>query len=190
MRNDHGESVSASHTAACDSDDHDHDDHDDHAETSTDRIGEVIGASLMTALPTLVGIVLLLVVCDSASTIFKTALHFSNSMAAGILLAAAVFLFLPEAQHMLAVGKTEAEAAAAWGSTIVAGWLLGAISHLAGDVVKKKCGAEDSGEQRDVAVTEAATFGASISGDAKKLARCDLDLWSSASGLLLGTTEH
>ena len=36
MRNDHGESMSASHTAACDSDEHGHDDHDDHAETSTD----------------------------------------------------------------------------------------------------------------------------------------------------------
>ena len=146
MRNNHGISVSASHTAACDSDDHDHDDHDDHAETSTDRIGEVIGASLMTALPTLV--VLLVVVCNPTGTFFKTALHFSNSLAAGILLAAAVFLFLPEAQHMLAVGKTEPEAAAAWGSTIVAGWLLGAISHLAGDVVKKKCGADDRGEQK------------------------------------------
>ena len=148
MRNNHGISASASHTAACDSDDHDHDDHDDHAETSTDRIGEVIGASLMTALPTLVGIVLLVVVCNPTGTFFKTALHFSNSLAAGILLAAAVFLFLPEAQHMLAVGKIEPEAAAAWGSTIVAGWLLGAISHLAGDVVKKKCGADDRGEQK------------------------------------------
>ena len=105
-------------------------------------LGEVIGASLVTTLPTLVGVALLVLSCSPNSPNVKTILHYSNSLASGILLAAAVFLLLPEASHMLAVGKTEAEAAAAWGSTVIAGWLVGTISHLAGDVVKKKFGGD------------------------------------------------
>ena len=140
IRNDHAEDLSPSATEECAGDGHDHgDDHDDEESSSTNRIGEVIVASLVTALPTLLGIALVATACSRQSTTFKQVLHYTNSLASGILLAAALFLFLPEAQHMLAVGKTEAEAAAAWGSTAIAGWLVGAICHLAGDVVKKKC---------------------------------------------------
>ena len=146
IRNDHAEDQSPSHTLACD-DHHDHD-HDSAETTSTDRIGEVIAASLVTALPTLCGIALLAMSCSSGSPRFKAILHFTNSLASGILLAAALFLLMPEASHMLAVGKTEAAAAAAWGSTCIAGWLLGAVSHLAGAVVKNKCGG-DSGSEDD-----------------------------------------
>ena len=42
------------------------------------------------------------------------------------------------------MGRTEAEAAAVWGSTCIAGWLIGALSHLVGDVVKKMCMRDDT----------------------------------------------
>ncbi|CAJ1384877.1 unnamed protein product [Effrenium voratum] len=167
IRNDHAEDLSPSHTMAC----------DDHEEsTSTDRIGEVIAASLVTALPTLCGVALLAMSCSSGSPTFKTILHFTNSLAAGILLAAALFLLMPEASHMLAAGRTEAEAAAAWGSTCIAGWLLGAISHLAGAVVKKKCGG-DSGSENDTKAENDTVTKAVAIGDEREMPPAKRMMW-------------
>jgi len=89
---------------------------------------EVIIASVVTVLPTLVGIVLVAMTCmeklkallEDEGT-FQGSLH---SFASGVIFAAAVFLLLPEGLYLIAVGKTEAGGAAMWGTSIMAGWIF------------------------------------------------------------------
>jgi zinc transporter ZupT len=103
---------------------------DDAAATTTTTVSsdwnEVILASVITVLPTLVGIILVGMLCVeklkgllSEEGTFQSSLH---SFASGVIFAAAVFLLLPEGLYLITVGKTEAGGAGAWGTAILAGW--------------------------------------------------------------------
>lgn len=89
---------------------------------------EVIIASVITVLPTLVGIILIALTCMeklknllNEEGTFQASIH---SFASGVIFAAAVFLLLPEGLYLVAVGKTEAGGGAAWGTAILGGWLF------------------------------------------------------------------
>jgi zinc transporter ZupT len=96
--------------------------------TDSSTWGEVIIASVITVLPTLVGIILVGMLCVeklkgllSEEGTFQSALH---SFASGVIFAAAVFLLLPEGLYLITVGKTEAGGAGAWGTSVMGGWLF------------------------------------------------------------------
>ena len=101
-------------------------------------IGGVIGAALLSMMPTLV--VIFALFCSSAKLTekSKTILHYVNAGASGILFGAAVFLLLPESHHMLGTIGAESAGAAAWGCTIIAGWLAGALTHQIGTAMMQK----------------------------------------------------
>ncbi|CAK0905107.1 unnamed protein product [Prorocentrum cordatum] len=96
------------------------------ASTGSSDLGEVILASIITVLPTMAGIVLIAMMCmERAKTMLNEEGTFQSSMhsfASGVIFAAAVFLLLPEGLYLLAVGKTEAGGAAAWGTSLMGGW--------------------------------------------------------------------
>eukprot|EP00440_Ansanella_granifera_P075400 gb/GFBE01081826.1/.p1 GENE.gb/GFBE01081826.1/~~gb/GFBE01081826.1/.p1 ORF type:complete len:514 (+),score=101.51 gb/GFBE01081826.1/:1-1542(+) len=96
-----------------------------------ERWGEVIGASVLTILPTLLGIgFLVLTLSPATMAAAQSWLQPVNAAASGVVFAAAVFLLLPEALHLVAVGKDESTAAGVWGACILAGWFLGVcIDH-------------------------------------------------------------
>ncbi|CAE7385117.1 SLC39A12 [Symbiodinium natans] len=101
-------------------------------------IGEVLAASFLACVPTLMGIGLLCCACKGRlSEKVSTIIHFVNAAASGVLFGAALFLLLPEAHHMLGASFSgEAAAAAYWGSMIILGWVLGATTHHIGGVVE------------------------------------------------------
>ena len=109
-------------------------------------IGGVIGAALLSMMPTLVVIFAIFCSCSGKlSEKSKTVLHYVNAGASGILFGAAVFLLLPESHHMLGTIGTESAGAAAWGGTIIAGWLAGALTHQIGSAIVQKYSPRPSG---------------------------------------------
>jgi len=130
-----------------------HDDHDEEeVQTDSQRWGEVILASVLTILPTLLGIGFLACTLRGTSgDVFKKALAPVNCAASGTVFACAVFLLLPEATHLIQGG--EVEVAATWGTSVLSGWLIGVVidhictlvSHLSGGTtVSVVAGAEKS----------------------------------------------
>mmetsp|Transcript_32916 Transcript_32916/g.83053 ORF Transcript_32916/g.83053 Transcript_32916/m.83053 type:complete len:550 (-) Transcript_32916:167-1816(-) len=96
--------------------------------------GEAIGASIVVLIITLVGVLLLIPAVANAMERFPAAFSvISNSFAAGALLAAAFFLVLYEATHLIPIDetRTEAQASAAWGCMILLGFLTGSLVDLA-----------------------------------------------------------
>jgi zinc transporter ZupT len=90
--------------------------------------GEVLAAAFITVLPTLVGIVLVVMTCMpqlkammAGEGGFVAAIH---SFASGVIFAAAVFLLLPEGLYLITVGKTEAGGSGMWGTSVMAGWIF------------------------------------------------------------------
>ena len=92
--------------------------------------GVAIGAAIIVNLVTLVGVVLLIPVIREA--VKRYTLEFgvaSNAFAAGALLAAAFYLLLFEATHLI-TADTEALAAARWGSMILLGFFASYLVEL------------------------------------------------------------
>eukprot|EP00435_Cladocopium_sp_Y103_P017180 s1028_g4.t1 len=104
---------------------------------NTDLIGEVVAASFVTTLPTLLGIGILLITCKGADQYAATFMHYSNAAASGVIFAVSVFLLMPESYLMMMGGKSESGAAAAWGSSVLAGWLIGIFVHQISHLLKK-----------------------------------------------------
>lgn len=104
---------------------------------NTDLIGEVLAASFITTLPTLLGIGILMFTCKGASDYLDRVMHYSNAAASGVIFAVSVFLLMPESYLMMMGGKSESAAAAAWGSCMLAGWLIGIIIHQIAHLFKK-----------------------------------------------------
>jgi len=92
--------------------------------------GEAIGASVLVCLCTLVGVVFLVPVAGRLAKehpgVFGT---ITSAFAAGALLAAAFFLLLFEATHLVA-SSDEALDAASWGISILAGFLIPSVIDL------------------------------------------------------------
>ena len=143
-------------------------------------IGGVIGAALLSMMPTLVVIFALFCASVKLNEKAKTILHYVNAGASGILFGAAVFLLLPESHHMLGTIGAESAGAAAWGSTIIAGWLAGALTHQIGTAIMQKYApkkakdaktldsSEGSSESADCADSEIAMQEGSVcSGDSE-----------------------
>lgn len=105
---------------------------------NTDLIGEVLAASFVTTLPTLLGIGVLMFTCQGAAQYAGTFMHYSNSAANGVIFAVSVFLLMPESYLMMMGGKSESAAAAAWGSCLLAGWLIGIMVHQISHLLKKE----------------------------------------------------
>ena len=91
--------------------------------------GTVIAASIVSAVPSLIGIFALV---PFLSTLVKST-EFAgnaNSFASGVLLAAAAFLLLPEALHLVATGHDEEAAATGdWGTMVIVAVLMCFILH-------------------------------------------------------------
>jgi len=128
-------------------------------ETSSDRWGEVILASFITVLPTLLGLICM--AAALAPAIAKMAdeggswLAAVNSFASGVIFAAAVFLLLPEGLYLVSEGKTEAGGAGAWGTAVMCGWLGGVICKLGGQLFQNSRSAREV-EQREDAPNDVA----------------------------------
>lgn len=91
--------------------------------------GLVIGGSLVTVLPAVFGV---LIVLPPVLKRFTNIMPWLSSFASGTILAAAVFLLLPEGLHLAGEGQTEATAAWTWGLAILLGWFSGPLVHHAG----------------------------------------------------------
>mmetsp|Transcript_90089 Transcript_90089/g.160434 ORF Transcript_90089/g.160434 Transcript_90089/m.160434 type:complete len:484 (-) Transcript_90089:314-1765(-) len=126
--------------------------------TPTERWGEVILASVLTALPTLLGIGGMWVALSPKALSMATASFPAlNAAASGVIFAAAVFLLLPEALFM-------ASGSAQWGAFVILGWFLGmAIHHgstILGGGLKKVANENEevavgaTGQDEEVAVAE------------------------------------
>ncbi|CAJ1340842.1 unnamed protein product [Effrenium voratum] len=147
-----------------------------------------IGALVM-MLPSLLGALALVFACPGAGRpragetpvlgLFHQLLHFMNAAASGILFSFALFLLLPEASRLLAVGKTEVEAAAAWGSAVIAGWLMGSTSHLLGHVLR-------SWKAQDTVQVVEIENGGIIQKDSGEKEQVRASNWQVATPLLFG----
>lgn len=152
--------------------------------TRSDRWGEVLGASFLTVLPTVLG--LICVAAALAPAIAKMAndggfwLAAVNTFASGVIFAAAVFLLLPEGLHLVAVGKTEGGGAGAWGTAVMCGWLGGVFCKYAGQLVAGSASA--GGEAKETARAEAVECAAN--GAAKGID------WTVAVPILFGDMFH
>merc|ERR1712216_392922 len=92
--------------------------------------GVAIGAAIIVNLVTLVGVVLTIPVIREAVNRYKVEFGVAtNAFAAGALLAAAFYLLLFEATHLV-TADTEALAAARWGSMILFGFLASFLVDL------------------------------------------------------------
>ncbi|CAE7236696.1 foi [Symbiodinium natans] len=116
----------------------DHDGHGDHGDHGDDDhgavtavyggVGEAIGASIVTMLPTLLGIFMVLGTCSKKAGTFKEVFEVPiKSLASGIVLGTSAFILLPEALHYIGVGETEKSATTKWGIAVIFGWLFGAV---------------------------------------------------------------
>ena len=103
-----------------------------------DRAGEVILSGILVMLPTLLGILFIVLTCPGAVEKMQAFMPFMNAAASGVLVAVAVFLILPEAHHLLA-STGEAASAAIWGASIICGWLLGVVSVMMSVMVRRPC---------------------------------------------------
>jgi len=88
----------------------------------------VILAAFVTVLPTLIGIVLVVLTCMPKLKAILAGeggvVAVIHSFASGVIFAAAVFLLLPEGLYLVTVGKTEAGGSGMWGTCVMAGWLF------------------------------------------------------------------
>mmetsp|Transcript_41375 Transcript_41375/g.96597 ORF Transcript_41375/g.96597 Transcript_41375/m.96597 type:complete len:360 (+) Transcript_41375:76-1155(+) len=119
---------------------HDHGEHSDDGDGETEvdsaaefaGIGEAMGASLVTMLPTLLGIFVLMGACMKRAETMREVFEVPvKSFASGVVLGTSSFILLPEALHYLGVGVTEKEATTMWGIAVISGWLFGAvIDHI------------------------------------------------------------
>lgn len=133
------------HDHGGDHDGHDHGDNDSPDESTETKAessglwGEVLGASFITVLPTLIGLVF--VAATLAPAIAKMheensgLLAVVNSFASGVIFAAAVFLLLPEGLYLASVGKTEAGGSGAWGTAFMSGWVFCVIVKHMGQIM-------------------------------------------------------
>lgn len=123
IQDDHGDDIEPVHelpeeVAAA------HDDHDDKP------WGATIGAAVLVNICTLIGVFFAIpcfaaLIKDYPETVFALA----NAFAAGALLAAAFYLMLYEATHLIVYTK-EATATAYWGSMIICGFLVATIVEI------------------------------------------------------------
>jgi zinc transporter ZupT len=95
--------------------------------------GTVLLGSFVTCLPTLVGCLCLpCMTSPRATKVIERSLPSVSAFASGVLSAAAVFLLLPEALHLTAIGATsEVESVWTWGTCILAGWFTCVLIHHA-----------------------------------------------------------
>ena len=91
-------------------------------EAPRSHLWEVVVAAMISILPTLMGIFMLCVACKDVSSGWCHAiLHFVNAGASGVMFAAAAFLLMPEASHLLGEGLSEVEASVACLASLLAG---------------------------------------------------------------------
>ncbi|CAK0872923.1 unnamed protein product [Prorocentrum cordatum] len=102
--------------------------------TSTDDSkiwGEVILAAFVTVLPTLIGIVLVVMTCMPTLKAMMAGeggiVAVVHSFASGVIFAAAAYLLLPEGLYLITVGKREAGGSGMWGASVLAGWCSAAV---------------------------------------------------------------
>jgi zinc transporter ZupT len=99
--------------------------------------GPAIGASIITNLVTLVGVILMVPALAKASAQYSAQFEcLTSGFAAGAISACAFFLLLFEATHLIATDhKKEVQQIWRWGTMILAGALFPAISHLIVEMV-------------------------------------------------------
>lgn len=104
---------------------------------NTDLIGEVVAAAFVVTLPSIFGILILVIFCKGGSQYAEAVMHYSNACASGVIFAVSVFLLMPESYLMMMGGKSESGAAAAWGSSVLGGWMIGIIVHQIAHLIQK-----------------------------------------------------
>ncbi|KAL9139520.1 Zinc transporter ZIP12 [Amphidinium carterae] len=115
-----------------------------------DRWGLVILGSLVTVLPSLV---LVLLAGPALVKLPKDFLPAISCFASGAILAAAVFLMLPEGYLLAGEGKEEVDATWTWGTSLMAGWFFSVCLHCVADVGKARLGGGEN-QQKEVAADE------------------------------------
>ena len=92
--------------------------------------GQAIGAAIVINIVTLIGVIFMLPIVSEGIKKFPDSFTVvTNAFASGALLAAAFFLLLYEATHLVEITdtRTEAEAASIWGVMILLGFLTSAV---------------------------------------------------------------
>jgi len=95
--------------------------------------GKAIGAAIVVNIVTLVGVIFMLPIVSEGVKRFPDSFTVvTNAFASGALLAAAFFLLLYEATHLVEItdSRTEAEAASLWGVMILLGFLTSAVLDI------------------------------------------------------------
>jgi len=130
--------------------------------TEADPWGSTMAAAIATNLISLVGVVFLVPVCMKASANHVTEFQsLSSGFAAGAILACAFFLLLYESTHLIAVEwKNEVDVLWRWGTMIMAGFLLPALTHI---VVTAVMGGQKKSDS-EAALRPASTRARLISG--------------------------
>lgn len=112
--------------------------------------GETIGATFLVCICTLIGVVLAVPMFAKLAADHPTALcALANAFASGAILAAAFYLMLYEATHLIIMDK-EAHATAWWGSMILLGFLTANILDTAVQMVVKLPAAASSDTEKGV----------------------------------------
>eukprot|EP00429_Kryptoperidinium_foliaceum_P008873 CAMPEP_0176010268 /NCGR_PEP_ID=MMETSP0120_2-20121206/4679_1 /TAXON_ID=160619 /ORGANISM="Kryptoperidinium foliaceum, Strain CCMP 1326" /LENGTH=491 /DNA_ID=CAMNT_0017343091 /DNA_START=44 /DNA_END=1519 /DNA_ORIENTATION=+ len=112
------------------------------AETeASNEVGLAIGGAIIGSLPALLMIPL---VGPAIAKVSYRVFDALNSFSSGVILAAAVFLLLPEGLHLAGVGLAESDAAAVWGVGIMLGWLVGVFSHYLGHLLRGEAAHENA----------------------------------------------
>lgn len=99
----------------------------DEEEESSDRIGVVIGATVIVTAVSLVGIIVLMPIGNKLNQTIEDA---ATAFASGCMLAAANFLMLPEAVHLIGEeAVSESNGNTVYAVSVLAGFILGGIIH-------------------------------------------------------------
>lgn len=126
--------------------------------------GPAIGAAVIVNLVTLIGVVLLIPVVSTVMTRFPGTFEAAvNAFAAGAILAAAFFLLLYEATHLIEivaepkegqVKRTEAQASAEWGCMILLGFVMAFVLDAIVAIVTGRMGGLGHGHGTGVQSSE------------------------------------
>mmetsp|Transcript_49403 Transcript_49403/g.91128 ORF Transcript_49403/g.91128 Transcript_49403/m.91128 type:complete len:487 (+) Transcript_49403:84-1544(+) len=120
----------------------------------TDRWALVILGSLGTALPSLVFVVL---AGPALTKLPKDFLPAISCFASGAILAAAVFLMMPEGYHLAGEGKEEVDATWTWGTALMSGWFFSVCIHNIADIGQAHAVAGQANGEKQVSKADEAT---------------------------------
>lgn len=124
-------------------------------------LGLAIFAALLTALP---GILMIGIVALMVKRLDFKWWPLVDAFASGAILSCAVFLLLAEGLHLAGSGQDEVTGTWTWGTAIMAGWLVGVVSHHLADIIFPKPEKVAEGNEGEVATTVNKNYMLAVAG--------------------------